>query len=341
MAKKIILDAGHGLTTAGKRTPDGIREWELNNKVALAVARQLADYDVEIYRTDDPTGKTDVDLYDRVVKANKLMPDVLVSIHHNAYTGKWGNHTGIETYYNLNRKKEVEKTLAVELSAAMSKNTGLRNRGAKTAAFYMLTCDPKITAVLTEGGFMDSTIDNPIITSTKGQESYAKSISDTLIKQLKLTKKVVKEDVKNTDIVIGGKYILTKSTAGFYTAADAKAGRDQRVSVLAGEYIIFNIASGMINITKTKGVPGSWINPGVAITTPTPPPVATPVAPKIGEKYKLTKNTPGYYTSADAVAGRNQRVTVLIGEYYIFNIANGMINITKTKGLPGSWINPK
>lgn len=26
---KIALDAGHGYNTAGKRTPDGIREWTL------------------------------------------------------------------------------------------------------------------------------------------------------------------------------------------------------------------------------------------------------------------------------------------------------------------------
>jgi N-acetylmuramoyl-L-alanine amidase len=158
MAKKIVLDAGHGLCTAGKQTPDHIHEWELNNKVALAVARQLADYDVEIYRTDDTTGKTDVSLYDRVAKANQIMPDVLVSIHHNAYTGNWGNHTGVEAYYNLNRKNDFEKTLATEMAAAISANTGLKNRGAKTAAFYMLTANAKIPSVLTEGGFMDRSI---------------------------------------------------------------------------------------------------------------------------------------------------------------------------------------
>ena len=30
---KIALDAGHGLNTPGKQTPDGIKEWTLNDKV--------------------------------------------------------------------------------------------------------------------------------------------------------------------------------------------------------------------------------------------------------------------------------------------------------------------
>lgn len=329
MAKKIVIDAGHGMNTAGKRTPDGIHEWELNNKVALAIARQLADYDVEVYRTDDVTGKTDVSLYDRVAKANQIMPEVLVSIHHNAYLSSWGNHTGVEAYYNLNRKNNFEKTLATEMAARISANTGLKNRGAKTAAFYMLTPNAKIAAVLTEGGFMDSTIDHPIITSAKGQEAYAKAVSDVLIKQLGLVKKneEVCTDKWAMTPVIGGKYTLMKTTPGFYTSADAKAGTNQRVSVLAGDYTIFNIANGMLNLTKVPGSAGAWINPRTNAT--------------IGNKYKLMKNTPGYYTAADAMNGRDPRVTVLAGDYYVFNIANEMVNITKTSEKPGSWINPK
>ena len=35
---KIAIDAGHGKNTKGKRTPDGIREWELNSIVAKYLA---------------------------------------------------------------------------------------------------------------------------------------------------------------------------------------------------------------------------------------------------------------------------------------------------------------
>jgi len=195
-----------------------------------------------------------------------------------------------------------------------------------------------------------STIDHPIITSAKGQEGYARAISDALIKQLKLKKKLkapvdkppaADGDKPPTTVKIGDKYTLKKSTPGYYTAADALVGRDARVTVQAGEYWVHNIANGMINITKTKGQPGSWINPGTSAGSTTSNSTTTTQTAVIGGKYTLKKNTPGFYTAADAKAGKNQRVTVLAGEYTVFNIANGMINITKSKGQPGSWINPE
>mgnify|MGYP003293408361 CR=1 FL=1 len=54
MAKKIIvLDAGHGLYTAGKQTPDGIKEWTLNDKVRDKVVELLQDYEVGFIFTDN------------------------------------------------------------------------------------------------------------------------------------------------------------------------------------------------------------------------------------------------------------------------------------------------
>ena len=61
---KIVIDAGHGFNTPGKRSPDDEREWSFNNKVAQYAIAKLKTYkDVEILRVDDPTGKTDVPLY--------------------------------------------------------------------------------------------------------------------------------------------------------------------------------------------------------------------------------------------------------------------------------------
>jgi hypothetical protein len=41
--KKLMLDAGHYFDTAGKRTPDGIREWTLNDAVCRYIAENLKD----------------------------------------------------------------------------------------------------------------------------------------------------------------------------------------------------------------------------------------------------------------------------------------------------------
>lgn len=61
-----------------------------------------------------------------------------------------------------------------------------------------------------------------------------------------------------------------------------------------------------------------------------------------GGSYKVKKLLTGYYTAAEASNQKpiNKAGKVYPGNYYIFNISNGMINVTKVKGTPGSWINP-
>ena len=186
--KKIVLDAGHGYNTAGKRTPDGVREWSLNNAVCNYIAEYLKGYDVQITRTDDTTGKTDVALKTRVAKTNSINPHIFVSIHHNAYNGKWNDVTGTEVYSHT-QGTATDKKLANLLAPKISKETGLKNRGAKTSRLAVLGCKSSIPAVLCEGGFMDSRIDNPVITSEKGQRAYAKAVADGIVEFLGLTKK--------------------------------------------------------------------------------------------------------------------------------------------------------
>lgn len=158
MVVRIVLDAGHGINTAGKRTPDGEREWSFNNAVLLAARAKLLTYKgVEILRTDDPTGKTDVPLVTRTNKANAWGADVLVSIHHNANAGKWGAHGGIETFTQRGSSKAA-KDIAEAVHPGIVKAMGLRDRGLKTNNLHM-TRASRMPAILTEGGFMDSTTD--------------------------------------------------------------------------------------------------------------------------------------------------------------------------------------
>ena len=60
----------------------------------------------------------------------------------------------------------------------------------------------------------------------------------------------------------------------------------------------------------------------------------------IGGTYKLVKSVPIYMNSANAKNKKNSVGTYSAGTYYIYNQSNGMINVTKTKGSPGGWINP-
>ena len=184
---KIGLDCGHGLRTKGKETPNGIKEFTLNDKVRDKVVNILKDYDVEIIHTDNNEGYTDEALSSRLARYKAEKVDAFVSIHHNAFGDGWNNATGVEIYVD---KKATSKDmkLAKCVYDRLVKYTGLKSRGIKKENFYVMNQNT-IPAILVEGGFMTSTKDYKIITSDAGQIAYAKAVAEGLIEFLKLQKK--------------------------------------------------------------------------------------------------------------------------------------------------------
>lgn len=191
---KIGLDAGHGLKTAGKQAPNGIKEWEINDRVRDKVVALLKDYDVEIINTDNDEGNIDEGLTTRRTMYVNPKVDAFISIHHNAYNGNWNDVTGVEIYTDKNPTSKD-----TELANAIYKNlpsyTGLKGRGIKKANFTVINQN-QIPAVLVEGGFIDSNIDHKIITSNEGQEAYARAVAEGLIEFLELKKKVIASNDK-------------------------------------------------------------------------------------------------------------------------------------------------
>ena len=89
MPVKIGLDCGHGLKTVGKQTPDGIKEWILNDKVRDKVVSFLADYDCEFIHTDGNEGNTDESLTSRLNMYLNSGAESFASLHHNALKSTW------------------------------------------------------------------------------------------------------------------------------------------------------------------------------------------------------------------------------------------------------------
>lgn len=58
-------------------------------------------------------------------------------------------------------------------------------------------------------------------------------------------------------------------------------------------------------------------------------------------KYTVQQETASFLTAADANVGQNKKGIVKPGIYSIFNKSQGMINVSKIEGKPGSWINPQ
>lgn len=55
--------------------------------------------------------------------------------------------------------------------------------------------------------------------------------------------------------------------------------------------------------------------------------------------YRLNKTVNVYLSAVNAKDNIGAITTYQAGEYYIYKVSNGMINITKNKGNPGGWIN--
>ncbi|MEI5907659.1 N-acetylmuramoyl-L-alanine amidase [Bacillus spongiae] len=184
---KIMLDAGHGLSTPGKRSPDGMREYEFNSKVVQYARDGLKAYeDVTVFFSHSDS--RDVPLSERTNLANAKNVDVFLSVHANAFgDGGWNSVSGVETYVYPSRPAEA-LSLATKVQRNVVNVAKLRDRGVKTANFHVLR-ETKMTAVLVECGFMTNRNDARLLKS----DSYRKQVADALVQalasQYKLKKK--------------------------------------------------------------------------------------------------------------------------------------------------------
>ncbi|RSD25231.1 N-acetylmuramoyl-L-alanine amidase [Mesobacillus subterraneus] len=184
---KIMLDAGHGYNTPGKRSPDGMREYEFNRAVANYARDLLANYNnVTVYFSH--SDQQDVSLKARTDKANSLNVDIFVSIHANAFgSGGWNSAGGIETYVYPSRPP-VAYQLAQKIQRNLVVATGLQNRGVKTADFHVLR-ETRMDAVLVECGFMTNREEIKLLRSETYRRTIAEGIVKSLAEQFRLQRK--------------------------------------------------------------------------------------------------------------------------------------------------------
>ena len=180
---KIFIDNGHGLMTAGKRSPDGqFREPFYNREIARRVVSDLLDrgYDAELLVPEDD----DVSLAERVRRVNAacfLMGKqnvILVSIHVNAAGNglKWLNATGWSVY-TCKGQTASDKLAECLCQAAIKNFPGRRIRTDFSDSdsdweegFYILR-KSLCVAVLTENFFMDSRSDLEYLQSIAGKQA--------------------------------------------------------------------------------------------------------------------------------------------------------------------------
>lgn len=120
------------------------------------------------------TSDTFDSLQTRVSKGSQAGADVFISIHANANDHSGAN--GTETYYDATYASANSLKLAQKVQPQMVKALGTRDRGVKTAGFYVIKYS-KMPSILLETGFVTSPIDASILKSTTAKERLASGIA--------------------------------------------------------------------------------------------------------------------------------------------------------------------
>ena len=174
---KVLIDAGHGVDTLGKRSPDGrLMEYAYAREIASRVADALVKkgIDEQLLVTEE----NDVPLKERVRRANtyNAKDAVLVSIHVNAAGSgsQWMTARGWSVFVSQNAGKE-SKRLAGCLCGEAEKE-GLRIRRQYPGVPYwvqsLAICrDTHCPAVLTENLFQDNREDVDYLLSEEGKSA--------------------------------------------------------------------------------------------------------------------------------------------------------------------------
>ena len=186
---KILIDNGHGVTTKGKRSPDGeLLEYKYTREIVSEVVKRLRaeGYDAVQLVPED----ADISLGERVNRINSWCDRLgtknvfMVSIHNNAAgAGQWMTARGWEAWTSKGQTQgdkladclydaaeKVLKPLLPDVKIRTDLADGDRDKESNFTILYRSKC----AACLTENMFMDNREDVDWLLSTCGRDAIAR-----------------------------------------------------------------------------------------------------------------------------------------------------------------------
>ena len=195
----ILTDPGHGIDTAGKRSPDGrLREYKYAREIAAEVVKRLKtmDYNAQQLVTEE----NDISLGTRCKRVNDICKHfgasnvLVVSVHCNAAgaDGKWHDARGWQACVSLNASAKSKQLASYLFDAAQAEELKMRSPkpGQKWWAQNLAICrDTNCPAVLTENLFQDNLSDVEFLLSDKGREAIVNLHVNGIINYIKSVEK--------------------------------------------------------------------------------------------------------------------------------------------------------
>lgn len=183
----ICIDAGHCKLTPGKRSFDNsFYEYEFNYDVANRIKKFLQKYDLEIWVQQIEDENPTRELNERIRLINNKKPDLVVSIHANAYGNTWNSANGWEIFcYNPKDSTAQGTKLAKSIHNYSISMLGLRDRGIKNAnGIAGIVTKTIVPAVLIEHGFYTNKDEVKKLADSDFREICAKADAKGIIEYL-------------------------------------------------------------------------------------------------------------------------------------------------------------
>lgn len=179
----VVLDAGHGGFDPGAQHK-GTNEKDLTFKILYTL---MKDYfssnapDIKVYWTR--TTDSFISLANRATFAKSVGADAFISLHMNSASSSSAN--GTEVYYSVSNNKKsfsgiTSKKMANLFKNKLVKDLGTKNRGTKTAGYYVLKHNT-VPSILIELGFLSGSSDYAKLKNSNFQAKAAKSIYEGIV----------------------------------------------------------------------------------------------------------------------------------------------------------------
>jgi len=259
---KITHNPGHSLTTPGKESPDGYKEWSYTNEIVKLVIAELDTYEgVQQKRIDDPTGRADYPPAVRANLVNSFAPDLHIDHHMNAGgPGGWyeAGH-GIETFVESFAQK-TSVAIGEKVQNNLVKALEFRNRGLKENRFLVMlnSTDNAKARILIEYAFMTNKNEAMKMRTVDYQQKAAKAVVEAIVAHYGLTKKVVKVmytdkvTVPNTAFWQASSLVQEYQKKGFKCYALPKSLKDQEPNDPAPFVVETDFAHASIVLMELK-----------------------------------------------------------------------------------------
>lgn len=179
--RKVFLDPGHGGKDSGAVGYYGSYEKNIVLPIGLKLREMLLKNGIDIMMSR--TSDTFPTLADRANMANNWNSDLFVSLHTNSAGGATTVY-GLETFHFPGSVPGWD--VASIIQSYLIRNTGAKDRGVKSADYYVLR-ETNMTSVLVEFGFMTNPQEESKLNTDSYQTVCAQSVADGILDYYNIT----------------------------------------------------------------------------------------------------------------------------------------------------------